>query len=406
MDKKQNDNPKQPSQDNVKLFCDGIPVTAKVTEDGFIRGEAIFTRTGIFPYRGTDGKMVNVYRPKEEVFAKDHIESAKLMPFVNDHPAEKRLDIKNADGQVIGATGENLTVKDDKYLIGSFLITDKKAIQEVKDGTKDELSMGYSAFFCDEQGDIEGVQYDYIQRNLHANHLALVKRGRANTNFSGDQAKINLLDSFDFIMHNKSGFDLFLDKKGTKMLKIVLDGIEYEASPEVGNALTKAQKETTDLKQQVADADIAYKQLKADFEKLSGEKDVIADEIKQVKTDMVDHKKIDEMVKIRASIVDNAQKAFDKEEMAKIADSSNLDIKKAIVNKMRPNIVLDGKENIYIEAVYDAVIDNIEKDTDYSGSSTNDNAVGNTDVIDLDDIRKKAHAENRDVWMKTLEGGK
>ena len=394
--------------DKTIYLCDAISaISARITDEGFIKGEAVFTRSGVFPYRGADGKMFNIYRPKEEVFSDSHLKSTQLIPFVNDHPASKRVDINNAKNSTIGVTGETTKIVNDNLLVGSFLITDSKAVKHIADGEKVELSMGYQALICDEEGEFEGIKYDKVQRDLKANHLALVDRGRANVNFSGEQSRINLLDSFDYIMDNENNFSLNLDKKGDRMIKVMIDNIEYDAAPEVKNALSKEKSGNAILTQKITDSQIAYDSIKADLEKIKGERDVLNDEVKQLKDSATDHTKLDELVKERAAILDNAEKVLEKKEFSDASAKSNIEIKKAVVMKMRPKIVLDEKDDIYIDGCYETVVDLMPKEKEGGNEKNNmaDDDDGNG-YKNINDARDAMIKRNREAWKKNTEGGK
>ena len=75
---------------------DRIPVTRRRTEEGFVRGKAGLTRTGIFLYSdielgvGDTGKTVRVMRTPETVFHSDTIASLAGAPITLNHPARQR----------------------------------------------------------------------------------------------------------------------------------------------------------------------------------------------------------------------------------------------------------------------------------------------------------------------------
>jgi hypothetical protein len=145
------------------------------------------TKVGVFPYsgrtvRGDDpNKIYMVYRPEEELNNPDTIASFRLLPLINDHPADllgqQAMDKPNVDGKPAeGVIGEQVHFRDG-YLLGNLkLYTDR--INDAIDSGKRELSAGFRCLYEKASGVFDGVAYDYIQRNIRGNHLALVDAGR------------------------------------------------------------------------------------------------------------------------------------------------------------------------------------------------------------------------------------
>lgn len=151
-----------------------------VTPEGFlVITDVPLCRTGILIYgpnevpidAGPDG-TVRIYREPEDVFHPDHIASIVGKSVVNDHPSEdvhtenwKRYHV----GTVLNPRRGDGAQSD--LLIGDLIIMDPTAIKDIRDG-KREVSMGYDA---DYEETAAGVGK---QKNLIANHVALVEAGR------------------------------------------------------------------------------------------------------------------------------------------------------------------------------------------------------------------------------------
>ena len=56
------------------------------TSNGFLRTDAVITRTGIFKYKNPDGTIRRELRRPEEVFKQDALDSIKMIPVTNNHP--------------------------------------------------------------------------------------------------------------------------------------------------------------------------------------------------------------------------------------------------------------------------------------------------------------------------------
>ena len=153
--------------------------------DGRAIAEGHLTRTGVFEYRNKDGSIRREYRPPEEVFKKDSLESFALVPVTNDHPPED-LTSKNARKYAVGSVGESIR-RDDDHVAAPLSIYDSETIEEMKAG-KVQLSCGYTADVIESPGVTpEGLEYDAVQRNIRGNHVALVRVARA-----GSTARVRL----------------------------------------------------------------------------------------------------------------------------------------------------------------------------------------------------------------------
>lgn len=382
------------------------------TNEGFLRGRAIVTSIGVFTYKRKDGTVQRELRLPEEVFAFDTLNSMKLKPVTLNHPNEL-VTSENADRLQVGSLGDNPTSTTqwhdepwDKVTDGincaiDMVITKKDAIDAVLNG-KQALSMGYT---CDLEAAQPGaawcgIEYDFIQRNIRYNHCAIVDEARA-----GDNAKIELrADSEDAVLE-----DMVFYKKtdgGTQMLKkINLDGIEYEAEAEVIKALQRAdekakkaeedaceQKKAMDKK--VADLEDKEKELEKRISELEAERDSAKDkadslekDLEKAKADSADPKRLDEAVKAKMELLHNAEKA--KVEVK--ADMSDMDIKKAVINSAFPNAKFDGKDDVYIQARYDATVEMLEERNDAKNRQV------------TSDLPPEAHADENDARNRMIE---
>lgn len=145
------------------------------------------SKVGVFPYFGMQisdslipDKIYNVYRPEEELSNSECLDSFKLIPFTNEHamlgasedglmPAEKK--------GVHGTTGENVYFEF-PYLKGNLKVFSESLADEIEDG-KQELSIGYRCDYDPTRGTYDGKEYDFVQRNIRGNHIALVDEGRS-----------------------------------------------------------------------------------------------------------------------------------------------------------------------------------------------------------------------------------
>lgn len=382
------------------------------TNEGFLRGRAIVTSIGVFTYKRKDGTVQRELRLPEEVFSLSTLNSMKLKPVTLNHPTEF-VTIDNADKLQVGSLGDNPSwtkewehrnweeVTDGINCAIDMIITKKDAIDAVLNG-KQALSMGYT---CDLEAAQPGaawcgIEYDFIQRNIRYNHCAIVDAARV-----GDNAKIELrADSEDAVLE-----DMVFYKKtdgGTQMLKkINLDGIEYEAEAEVIKALQRAdekakkaeedaceQKKAMDKK--VADLEDKEKELEKRISELEAERDSAKDkadslekDLEKAKADSADPKRLDEAVKAKMELLHNAEKA----NVEVKADMSDMDIKKAVIASQFPNAKFDGKDDVYIQARYDATVEMLEERNDAKNRQV------------TSDLPPEAHADENDARNRMIE---
>lgn len=306
-----------------QMRYDFIEIKADVSAEGWIRDKPVITRSGIFSYRNIDGKLTREYRPEAEVFSGESLDSISGVPITDGHRGLINSD--NANG-IIG-TVTSPGVKQDDNVIASIIIHNPKQI-----GDKRELSLGYRCDVDDTPGEYNGEHYDAIQKNIRYNHLAVVTKGRAGN------ARLRL-DSTDavngmFDQENK------MPENPTKLVVVRLDEIDYQASPEVANALKKAKDDK--------------KELKIKFDAMEAERDSLKS-------------KLDETTANISSIKDTARE----EARARIAletvasqyeikfdeSDSDTDVKAKVVRKLRPTLKLDGKSDEYIATAYELAID-------------------------------------------------
>lgn len=161
---------------------------SSLTDAGYLVANAHTARTGIQQYLGSElGRpeldVVNVYRDEVEVFAKASLDTFSHLPITNDHPA-KDVDSTNWKDLAVGTSGSDV-LRDGEYLKIGLKITDASAVKAVQEG-KRELSVGYSTEIEWRDGIApDGTPYQAIQKNIVANHIAIVDRGRA-----GSKARI------------------------------------------------------------------------------------------------------------------------------------------------------------------------------------------------------------------------
>lgn len=187
-----------------------METSREIDSNGFITiNRNPITRAGVFKYSGRTipgadpSKIYSVLRPVEELADPETIKSFRGMPIFDDHPVS--LIGPNMPAEQKGAhgtTGEDI-VFDGKILYATVRIFSETLKSLINIGKK-QLSAGYKCKYEKSSGFFDGIAYDYIQRDIRGNHIALVAEGRSGPD-------IAVLDSMAF-----DHFDLVLDQTETK----------------------------------------------------------------------------------------------------------------------------------------------------------------------------------------------
>ncbi|WP_338571523.1 DUF2213 domain-containing protein [Pseudomonas canadensis] len=157
------------------------------TDEGFLRVPGRVARTGIQEYLarelGLDGdpmRVVRVYRPEDEVFNDASLSTYDASDVTNNHP-HSLVTAATYKGVAVGVV-RGPGRRDGDFVICDLIVKDQKTIDEIIGG-KCELSAGYTAIYDETPGVTEdGQAYDYIQRDIKINHVAIVERARAGAN--------------------------------------------------------------------------------------------------------------------------------------------------------------------------------------------------------------------------------
>jgi hypothetical protein len=165
-------------------------------------------------------------------------------------------------------------------------------------------------------------------------------------------------------LYNLSNDELNLikQKKELTMPKYKINGIEYEAAQEVVNHITSLDEYISKLK---SEAVASKDSLTATQAKLDEAKAKI-DTLSKREID----KEIRDGVKNRILLLKVAQNVLDDKDNIKMDELSDLELKKAIIVKHSPNAKLDGKDDVYINARFDAIVENLEFDPTAAAKNT------------------------------------
>lgn len=342
---------------------DWIASKFEVTPEGYLKGRAAVTNIGVFTYRYGDGQIIRELRSPDEVFKAESVETIKNKPITIDHPKEFVSDeTKNVLG--VGVSGNEVRT-DNIYLSVDLLIQKPEAIDAIKVDGKQFVSCGYSCDVEYSPGRWLGVEYDAVQKNISYNHIALCDSPRA-----GETARIKVdhMDAADAVLVEKIEEDVMADK--VDELNQKLDEVEkLNATLNKDNAELQAK----------LDALVSEKTaLEAERDTLKDKVDGLETKVKDVEAKVLDAASIAEKVTAKVALIDQA-KAL---EVDAKADMSDLDIKKAVITKIFPKAVLEGKPDAYIDARYDSALEYKAESAEASVRELNqENRSDNKDVV-------------------------
>lgn len=372
------------------------------TDAGFLRAEAYLTRVGVFEYVQPDGSVRRELRPPEEVFRDDSLDTLKAVPLTLEHPDEP-VTSKNVRDLAVGTIGTDIW-PERAYVRGTVVVMDEAAIKAAESGQKKELSCGYNCELEMTAGEWEGQRFDAIQRNIRYNHVALVEAGRA-----GPDVGLRL-DSQDAVARHPYRTDSkpASGRKEKPMAVIRIDSVDYEAPDQTAQAVRA---KLDSFQKRLDEAEQEKEKLDEELEKLKAERDQLEEELKKKKAEDEEEEKkradsIRQAVRARIALETQARPILGEE--FKFDDATDLEIKKAVIQKLSPEAKLDGKSEVYIEARYDAAID-LAKDAPNESlaklrarldSSTTGG--GSTAQERRDEMIQKS----RELWKEPILGGK
>lgn len=325
------------------LMFDRLALTSQryYTDEGFLTVPARIARTGIQDYSAislgkTDGdpnEVVRVYRPPEEVFDEESLNSFRNKPVTNEHPPEL-VTADNARKYSVGQSGPEI-LRDGSFMKATLTIQDGATVELVKKG-KVELSNGYTCDIEWSPGQTpDGLQYDAVQRNIRGNHIAVVSRGRA-----GPECK--LADSST--------------DEGNAM-QIVIDGVEYEVTNQIAQAVGKLQAQLKDAEEKVSKAESQKEEDEKEVKEAVKAKDEALAQLDSLKSKVPNAEALDKLVADRQDLVAKCCKLVAD---IKWEGKDEATLKREVVAAKCPGVTLDSVSEDYVNARFDILVEDSE----------------------------------------------
>lgn len=275
-------------------------------DDGAMIAPVTIARTGIMLYKASElgdlfkdrepNSIVRVMTTPEVLFDAATIESCRSIPLTITHPKDD-VDIKNTKELQKGFL-EGMPVPDGTALAGYVVVNDADAIKLVDSGV-DQISLGHKS----KLERVEGKEWDAEKTTIVANHIAIVRRGRAQTTRIGDSGEeINIVD--------QATYDALEAKKDALDVQVV------------------------ELTQKLADAEATRL------------------------TDEAINKIVDERAKARLALLVEVAKLGDEFSTEDFSSKSEIEIKRIVVNKLNDKDFKD-KSDEYITGRFDDAIERL-----------------------------------------------
>lgn len=154
---------------NGYLHIDDCPLTKAQVAPYFGREIPGWRDLGLAPER-----QYSVYRPAEEL--EKSLPLWRGLPVLLQHEADSaeqpQKDLR------VGSVGTRPGF-DGTYLRNDLEIQDARGIAVIEDNSQRQISAGYRYTAVLKNGEFEGVPYEIVMRDIHPNHIALVRKGRA-----------------------------------------------------------------------------------------------------------------------------------------------------------------------------------------------------------------------------------
>lgn len=312
------------------------------TDQGYLRVPGKIARSGVQYYTARDlgltdrapGAMVGVYRPPDEVFSDESLGTYEDADVTIEHPGSL-VDPDTHKRDSVGHVTDRATQAGD-FVEAPIIIKDANAIREVEAG-KVELSAGYRARYIPEQGTTDsGESYEFVQRNIRINHVALVSRARA-----GREAR------------------LYDHDRGKDSMFVTIDGQSVEV--EDSSKAQLLQNTIDSVVKRATDAENLAKTERESKDSVQAERDKLAEDnekLKEQTSDAAISKRVQEIHDTQSKAVKVAGDSFSCDSLDPVA------IKRAALKQSRPSMDWSDKSEEYVNAAFDMSHSEKEKEAE------------------------------------------
>lgn len=349
------------------------------TPEGYLKGNAIVTRTGVFRYQNMDGTERLELRDPNDILTEQSLETLKSLPITHDHPTSL-VTSENANSLIVGMTGETVKVIDGHVSV-SLNITHKEAISAVKAG-KQELSAGYTVDLIPEIGVYNGEPYTHRQTNAVYNHIAIVDMARA-----GRLARLNLDGAFiqcEEITEKKTKEVMTINKDNENTVEEIAETIaKLTTGVDVEKVIEDVKETVDEVEKDIESVESTSNtdSLKSVIEKLKAENE----ELKKINIDSY----IIEKTKQRTALLNKASLIINTDSLL---EKTEREIMEEVI-KAKLNVDMDFSKNSddYITGRFDSVIEDVQFGSIKRQMNNSDTKTQVSAPISLLELIKKQH---------------
>jgi hypothetical protein len=363
--------------------------------DGYLVADARVARTGVQLYLGSevgkpDMNVVRVFRPESEVFSADTLASFAHRPVTNNHPGVP-VNSDNWKDYAVGQTADEI-VRDGQFIRVPLMVADAASIRAIEGG-KRELSAGYA---CDVEFTAgktpEGEAYDAIQKNIRANHVAIVDSGRAGSEVRIGDAAINWGAS------PVTTADERIRKMNLRTM--LVDGLQVETTDQGAQAIEKLQGQLRDSGAKIAELQTQHNAAIADKD---GQIGTLKADLKKAQDAAPKPADIDKLVADRSALIASV-KAID----AKIVTDgkSEADLRReAVKSKLGDEMIKDASE-AEIAGMFKAIAKDIKTADPFKAVVQGGNVQSQTQdgATKIEDAHKAMLDRQAKAWQGETKG--
>lgn len=371
-------------KDSLTLDASGLSRTA----DGYLVGDAKVSRAGnVQLYHGSElnltgedaGKVFGVYRDPDVVFDESSMMSLAGRPVTRGHPPEG-VDAKTWRELAVGSIGGRI-VRDGEHVVAHMAIMDANAANEVEAGAR-ALSAGYTVGILKDEGIApDGTPYQYRQTGpLRFNHVAYLpgNNPRAGSTRIGDAHNWGVEPSVPTA-----------ETKGSPMADTLQTVVLGDQAAQVAVAdAPKIEAFKAAMAKRLEDAQTAHEKAIAAKDAAIAKIEAERDDLKgKVLTDAA----IDARVAARAELISKAKAIHD----ADYTGKTDAEIRKAVVTAKLGDAALAGKSDVYIDARFDILAEDVKPGDAIQKHLKDGQAVA---VTDMDKVHADYAKNMRDAW--------
>ena len=181
------------------------------TPEGYLVNEDVpISRGGIIYYPALElGDMslppdqeIPVYRPLS-TFTPELLKQMSMIPVTDQHPDEP-VNSETITDEFVGKISDNIYLKGNDCIASYVIVQAKKSIDNIENGLKQELSIGFNANYKYEPGVHDGVSYDYVENIERVNHIAIVYKGKSGSKYRLNEKIITTTEDKNSMAKNES----------------------------------------------------------------------------------------------------------------------------------------------------------------------------------------------------------